>query len=214
MNYYYDIILNWNELDAYSFYEWNDFDGLELIKKIPLIKVKHKVLLDLICNKVKVEKEFLDYILDKTLVGVKKGFKKIAYAALFTDSKNVVALEFNADGVSVSKSNLLVDDELNVIEATYGLKEVVFNYEIISKINNNKGLRQVREAKKVILVEINNLYKKKDFDKLKYLFYEYMREYANDIDYIYKKLIDDLNKEFNDDVLKLYYIIKLSYHKV
>ena len=47
MNYYYDIILNWNDL-AYAFFEWNETDYLELMKKIPLIKVKHKVFLDIV----------------------------------------------------------------------------------------------------------------------------------------------------------------------
>ena len=214
MNYYYDIILNWSELNAYEFYEWNDFDYLELIKKIPLIKVKHKVFLDLVSNNVKVEKEFLEYIQDKTLTSTKKGFKKISYAALFTDTKNVLALEFNQDGSSISRSNLLVDDELNVIEATYGLKEVTFNYEIIDKIKKDSSLRQIGEAKKLILLEINNLYKTKDINKLKYLFYEYKKENTDNIEYIYKRLIDDLNTKFNQEILKLYYIIKLSYHKV
>lgn len=214
MNYYYDIILNWSELNAYEFYEWNDFDYLELIKKIPLIKVKHKVFLDLVSNNVKVEKEFLEYIQDKTLTSTKKGFKKISYAALFTDTKNVLALEFNQDGSSISRSNLLVDDELNVIEATYVLKEVTFNYEIIDKIKKDSSLRQIGEAKKLILLEINNLYKTKDINKLKYLFYEYKKENTDNIEYIYKRLIDDLNTKFNQEILKLYYIIKLSYHKV
>lgn len=214
MNYYYDIILNWSELNAYEFYEWNDFDYLELIKKIPLIKVKHKVFLDLVSNNVKVEKEFLEYIQDKTLTSTKKGFKKISYAALFTDTKNVLALEFNQDGSSISRSNLLVDDELNVIEATYGLKEVTFNYKLIDKIKKDSSLRQIGEAKKLILLEINNLYKTKDINKLKYLFYEYKKENTDNIEYIYKRLIDDLNTKFNQEILKLYYIIKLSYHKV
>ena len=50
MNYYYDIILNWNENIPYNFYEWNDYDYLELIKKIPLIKIKHKTLVDIWSN--------------------------------------------------------------------------------------------------------------------------------------------------------------------
>lgn len=214
MNYYYDIILNWNELNAYEFYEWNDFDYLELIKKIPLIKVKHKVLVDLIDNNIKVEKEFLNYLEDKTLISAKKTFKKIPYAALFTDTKNVIAIEFNQDGLSISRSNLLLDDELNVLEATYGIKEINFNYEIINKIIKDKELRQISEAKKLINLEINNLYKSKDINKLKYLFYEYKKENINDIEYIYKYLNDEINTKFNQEILKLYYIIKLSYHKV
>ena len=214
MNYYYDIILNWNEGEAYEFYEWNDYDYLELIKKIPLVKVKHKVLLDLICNDIKVEESFLEMIEGKTLVSDKKNFKKIEYACLFTDTKNVIALEFNGEGISISRSNLLIDDDLNVLEVIYGMKETNLNYEILKKIEETQTLRQEREAKKLILLEINNLYNNKEIDKLKYLYYEYKKENIGDIDYIYEHIINDLNKKIDKDILKLYHIIKLSYHRV
>lgn len=214
MNYYYDCLLNWNEQEAYEFYEWNDYDYLELIKKIPLVKVKHKVLLDFIQNNVKVDKEFLEMIKDKTLVSDKKNFKRIEYASLFTDTKNVIALEFNEEGLSISRSNLLIDDDLNILEVIYGIKETTFNYEIIKKIEMNQTLRQEKEAKKLILLEINNLYQNKEIDKLKYLYYEYKKENINDIDYIYEQIKNDLERKIDQDILKLYHIIKLSYHKV
>lgn len=214
MNYYYDCLLNWNEQEAYEFYEWNDYDYLELIKKIPLVKVKHKVLLDFIQNNVKVDKEFLEMIKDKTLVSDKKNFKRIGYASLFTDTKNVIALEFNEEGLSISRSNLLIDDDLNILEVIYGIKETTFDYEIIKKIEMNQTLRQEKEAKKLILLEINNLYQNKEIDKLKYLYYEYKKENINDIDYIYEQIKSDLERKIDQDILKLYHIIKLSYHKV
>ncbi len=213
MNYYYDIILNWNDL-AYAFFEWNETDYLELIKKIPLIKVKHKVFLDIINNIIKIDEEFLSTLKDKTLVSNKKNFEKIEYAALFTDTKSVIAIEFNESGLSISRSNLLVEDELNVLEVMYGLKETTFNYELIKGISKDNTLRQIRDAKKLILLEINNLYENKDEDKLKYLYYEYKKEKVDNIDYIYESIKNDLNVDFNQDILKLYYIIKLSYHKV
>ena len=214
MNYYYDIILNWKEDRAYDFYEWNDYDYLELIKKIPLIKIKHKIFLDFVTNNIKVEKSFLEMIKDKTLISDKKNFKKIEYAALFTDTKNVIAIEFNKEGLSIARSNLLVDDELNVLELIYGLKEANINYEVVSTISNDNTLRQVNEAKKLILLEMNNLYQNKEIDKLKYLYYEYKKENIDDIDYIYETIINDLNTKFDKEILKLYYVIKLSYHKV
>ena len=214
MNYYYDCLLNWNEQEAYEFYEWKDYDYLELIKKIPLVKVKHKVLLDFIQNNVKVDKEFLEMIKDKTLVSDKKNFKRIEYASLFTDTKNVIALEFNEEGLSISRSNLLIDDDLNILEVIYGIKETTFNYEIIKKIEMNQTLRQEKEAKKLILLEINNLYQNKEIDKLKYLYYEYKKENINDIDYIYEQIKSNKERKIDQDILKLYHIIKLSYHKV
>ena len=214
MNYYYDIILNWQEEKTYEFYEWNDSDNLELIKKIPLIKVKHKTFIDIINNQIKVEESFLDEIRDKTLVSAKKSFNRIEYATLITDSKNVLAIEWNELGISISRSKLLLDDELNVLEVIYGMKETNLNYEIIGKINMNNTLRQEEEAKKLIRLEINNLYQNHEIDKLKYLYYEYKKEKNDNIDEIYYHLTEDINTKFNSDILKLYYIIKLSYHKV
>ena len=214
MNYYYDIILNWSEDKAYDFYEWNDFDSLELIKKIPLFKIKHKAFLDIATNSIKVDQKFLELIADKTLVSDKKNFKRIEYACLFTDTKNVYALEFDKEGNSISRSKLLVDDELNVLECIYGMKETQLEYVVKENLKMGSTLRQIKEAKKLIVLEINNLYQNKDIAKLKYLYYEYKKENIDDIDYIYEEIMHDLNKEFNEDILKLYYIIKLSYHSV
>ena len=38
MNYYYDITLNFLE-NNYYFYEWNEFDDLEKVKKIPFFLI-------------------------------------------------------------------------------------------------------------------------------------------------------------------------------
>lgn len=214
MNYYYNIILNWGENKAYEFYEWNDTDYLELIKKIPLIKIKTKTFLDFISKNFKVNKDFLDMIKDKTLVSTKKNLGRIEYACLFTDTKNVIAIEFNDNGLSINRSKLLIDDELSVLEVIYGMKETTLNYEVIDELNHDNTLRQISEAKKLILLELNNLYQNKEMDKLKYLYYEYQKEAIDDIDYIYESLINDLNTKFTKDILKLYYIIKLSYNQI
>ena len=214
MNYYYDIILNWSENQEYEFYEWNDTDYLELIKKIPLMKIKHKDFVNVLTNKIKVSEDFLKEIKDKTLLNTKKVINKIEYACLITDGKNVLALEFNKEGLVISRSKLLVDDELGILEFAYNLKEIIFIYEIISPLEYNFYLRQEREAKHLILLEINNLYQNKDKAKLKYLYYEYKEETLDDINLIYHNIIDDLDKDFNKDLLKLYYVIKLSYHNV
>lgn len=214
MNYYYDIILNWSDEAAYEFYEWYDTDYLELVKKIPLFKVKHKTFLDLSQYNIKVDDEFLNIIKDKTLISGKNIINKINYAALFTDNKNVIAIEFNSSGESISHSKLLLDDELNVLEATYNLKDLLFTYEIKEAIEYNYNLRQVNDAKKLINLEINSLYEKKDLSKLKYLYYEYKQEQEEDIEVIYHDLLKDVETNFNQNILKLYYIIKLSYHNV
>ena len=213
LNYYYDILLNWNEV-GYSFYEWDDTDVLELVKKIPFFKVRHKTLVDLITNKVKVEPDFLNLIKDKTLVSNRKFTTKLSYAALLTDNKNVIALEFNEEGLTINQSYLLIDDELNTLESTYGLKELLLNYEIIKPLVISKTLRQEQSAKSFIIFEINQLYQKGDLNKLKYLYYEYKQITSEDLELIYHTFLEDINKDFNVNLLKLYHIIKLSYHNV
>lgn len=214
MNYACDVILNWSENEILEFYEWDDTDPLELIKKIPIFKVKHKVFLDLFSNISKVNMEFLMSIKDKTIISGKNIVNKIPYAAIFTDNKSVVALEFNYEGVSTNYSKLLIEDELNVLELAYALKETDLALEIIKPLKKDCSLRQEREAKALIELELDSLYEKKDTLKLKYLYYEYKREKEDNIDIIYNTLKEHLTKELNGDILKLYYIIKLSYHNV
>ena len=84
----------------------------------------------------------------------------------------------------------------------------------LEEIDNNNILRQEKDAKHLITLEINNLYQNKDYAKLKYLYYEYKKEKIDDLNVIYDNLINDLNNSFGSDILRLYYIIKLSYHKV
>ena len=214
MNYYYDIILNWSEKEVYEFYEWNDTDYLELIKKIPLIKIKHKDFLNILMNKIKISEEMLQELKDKTLLSSKKMISKIEYACLITDGKNVIALEFNKEGKDISRSKLLIDDELGILEIAYNLKESIFIYEMLSPIELNLEVRQVKDAVRLITLEINNLYQNNDLAKLKYLYYEYKEETKEDIKVIYQNIMNDLKNNFNKDLLKLYYIIKLSYHNV
>ncbi len=214
MNYYYDIILNWNEEAAYDFYEWNDTDYLELIKKIPLFRIRHKSLIDIISNKIKVNSEFLELIKDRTIISGKNLINKVMYASLFTDGKNIIAIEFNSEGYSISYSKLLIDDELNVLEVSYDLRDYTLEYEIIEPLKLVVNLRQEEEAKRLIILELNNLYQKKDSAKLKYLYYEYKKNTKENIEEIYKELLNTLKEDFDNNILKLYYIIKLSYHNV
>lgn len=214
MSYYYDIILNWNESKNYHFYEWNDTDYLELIKKMPFIKIKHKAFLDFLTHEIKVTEELLSEIKDKTIVSVRNGTDKLGYAALFTDGKNIIAIEFNKEGISTNRSELLLDDELNALESAFNMKEKEISYELINELNLKTSLRQIEEVKRLITLEINNLYQNKELSKLKYLYYEYKQEKCEEIDKIYETFLTDLNNNFNQDLIKLYYIIKLSYHKV
>ena len=87
MNFYYDLVLNFNEI-PFMFYEWFDDDNVELIRKIPLFSVSNKVLKDLIYNEIIVTKDFLDLIENKCELKN----KTLQYVALFASKNGAIAL--------------------------------------------------------------------------------------------------------------------------
>ena len=74
MYYYYDILLNFTENDGelFEFYEWEENDNIEFIKKIPLFKVSTSNLKILLKYQVKFAEEILEQIKNKTIL---KNFK-------------------------------------------------------------------------------------------------------------------------------------------
>ena len=209
MNYYYDLVLNFNET-AFMFYEWNENDVIELIKKIPLFSVNNKVLKDLIYNEIVVDKEFLNLIEDKC--ELKNGTLK--YVALFASKNGAIALEFNNDGKSISRSFLQVDDEIGVTEMLYTIPLFKFDYTLGQKIKINKNLRIEEDIKKFIELEIDSLYKKGNFDKLKYLYNEWFLKDSNDLNIIYKDMKEKLKGDLTDKEMNIYNLIRLSYNNV
>lgn len=209
MNYYYDLVLNFNET-AFMFYEWNENDVIELIKKIPLFSVNNKVLKDLIYNEIVVDKEFLNLIEDKC--ELKNGTLK--YVALFASKNGAIALEFKNDGKSISRSFLQVDDEIGVTEMLYTIPLFKFDYTLGQKIKINKNLRIEEDIKKFIELEIDSLYKKGNFDKLKYLYNEWFLKDSDDLNIIYKDMKEKLKGDLTDKEMNIYNLIRLSYNNV
>ena len=209
MNYYYDLVLNFNET-AFMFYEWNENDVIELIKKIPLFSVNNKLLKDLIYNEIVVDKEFLNLIEDKC--ELKNGTLK--YVALFASKNGAIALEFNNDGKSISRSFLQVDDEIGVTEMLYTIPLFKFDYTLGQKIKINKNLRIEEDIKKFIELEIDSLYKKGNFDKLKYLYNEWFLKDSDDLNIIYKDMKEKLKGDLTDKEMNIYNLIRLSYNNV
>lgn len=209
MNFYYDLVLNFNEI-AFMFYEWFDDDNIELIKKIPVFSVSNKVLKDLIYNDVIVDKEFLDLIKNKCELKN----KTLKYVALFASKNGAIALEFNNEGKSIYRSFLQIDDEIGVIEMLYTLPQFKLNYELERKINTNNNLRIENNIRNFIKVEIDSLYKQGNFDKLKYLYNEWFLKDNNDFSEIYKEMNQRLQKNITDKEIFIYNLIRLGYNNV
>lgn len=212
MYYYYDVLLNFGiDGELYEFYEWEEEDNVEFIKKIPLFRVSLDCLKDNLKYKTKFDASLVEQIKEKTIV---KGSAEIANTFLISDSKNALALEVNEEGVVISRSKLLPSDELNISEVMFTMKESTLHYEKLEKYKKNTTLRQEREIKKLIKHEIDTLYEENNISKLKYLYYEWFNKNNDNIEAIYKEMTASLQKEYNDNLKRVYDFIKLSYNNI
>ncbi len=213
MYYYYDCLLNFQEKEnLYSFYEWEETDDVEFVKKIPLFRVDTNVLKDFYQYQVKFPLEFIEKIKNKTVL---KNYSKILENTfLACDSKDAIALELNEEGLVVSRSKLLLSDEINLNDVMFTMKETELKYEKVEKYSISKNLRQIDEIKKIINCEINTLYKSKNKSKLKYLYYEWFNSLSDDLEEIYKQMKKELKNNFNKQQEHIYHLIKKSYNKV
>ncbi len=211
MYYYYDVLLNFVEVPLlYEFYEWEKEDNVEFVKKIPLFRISTDCLKDNLKYQTKFNTTLVEQIKEKTLI---KGSKDTSFNTfIISDAQNALALEVNEEGLVVSRSKLLPSDELNLNEVMFTMKESTLQYEKMKKYPKNTTLRQEREIKKMIQSEIDTLYKENNQSKLKYLYYEWFNKNNDNIESIYKEMTLSLQKEYDENLKRVYDFIKLSYH--
>ena len=183
MNYYYDILVNLQD-EFYEFYEWEKNDPIIAIKKTPLFKVNHKVIVDFLTYDITLDEELTINILEKTIC---KNQKEKLNALLISDTKTSLFVEVNDKGQVIFKSKLLVEDENNINEIVNALRETNLKYQVGKKVLKNNLLRQTIKEQKLILMELNGLKKNKDVDKCNYLYFE-----------LFHKIDDDYEQEIND----------------
>lgn len=210
MNYYYDVLLNFQD-NYYMFYEWDENDFIEYIKKIPLIHIDNKVFIDLYTKIVKFDLDFLKLIKNKTKL---KHNKYLKYSAIFSDGKNSIALELNDDGLVINKSSLILEDELNINEFMYSISITDLNYQIISESKINKETRQELLIKKVLRLEVEGMYNNKEYSKLKYIYLEWFNELLDNPLIMYKNMLDKIDSDLTEKEYRIYKLIKMSYNNV
>lgn len=210
MDYYYDVLLNFQD-NYYMFYEWDEEDTIEYVKKIPLIHVDSKTILNMISKVLVVDKEFLKKIENKTKL---KQNNYLKYTSIFSDGKNALALEFNDDGVVINKSSLILEDELSVNEFMYNVVISKIDYEIKDKVKVTKETRQELKIKKLIKLEVEKMYQNKENSKLKYIYLEWFNKLENNINLMYQNMLNKLNDKLTEKEYSIYELIKLSYNNV
>ena len=212
MIYTYDILLNWTkDTRLKEFYEWNLEDDLEHIKKIPIIRVKDIMLKSLLTSKIKIDKTFLSKIKDKTESYFHNEIDVIDYAVIVTTSKKSLALELDSEANVIYKSNLLLDEEEEVLEIGEELIAVDIPYKVISKSNKVSYLtRKEEEENKFLSREIKKIRQNKEESKLNYLYKEFFIDEGGDFNSKLMILEKEVSKEYNDFHHKLYNLLKLS----
>lgn len=212
MIYTYDILLNWTKDERLKeFYEWNLEDDLEHIKKMPIIRISESFLKDLLTSKIKIDKSFISKIKYKTESYFHNEIDVIDYAVIVTTLRKALALELDNEGNVMYKSNLLIDEEEEVLEIGEELVVMDIPYKIMSKNNKVSYLtRKEEEEKKFLTKEIKKIKKNKEESKLNYLFKEF---FIDDVDTFNDKLNvleKEISKDYNSFHHKLYNLLKLS----
>ena len=212
MIYTYDILLNWTKDDRLKeFFEWNLEDDLEHIKKMPIIRIRESMLKDLLTSKIKMSKEFLSKIKYKTESYFHNDIDVIDYAVIVTTLKKSLALELDNEGNVIYKSNLLLDEEEEVLEIGEELMIMDIDYKVVSKNNKISYLtRKEEEEKKFLTKEIKKIKTNKEESKLNYLYKEFFATELNNFNDKLKLIEKEISKDYSSFHHRLYNLLKLS----
>lgn len=205
----YDILINLKER-AYEFYEWDKNDDIKHIKSIPTFRISSDTLLDFCNNNLIVNKNFLEKIKNKTECFCKGIVRTLDYACILFCDYKAMAFSFSEDGKLSGRSNLLFDEEDDIISSYFELDEIKIDYEIISSCKIN-GIYTRKEGIKIenLLKYLNSIYENNKSFELKYLYFECFDKEIEDTKKAYKELIEEV-KSINFDIIeKLNMLVKV-----
>lgn len=207
MKYIYDIYLNFQK-KLYEFYDWNKNDKIYHIRRIPAIKVDYKTLKDIILNDVEFILDNLD-LENKCEYYEGKSIKKFKFCFLITDGKNIISININDK--EVLKSKLLLFEEDDVARELKGLDKIKLEYKIIKKIDDMTSLTRKENKIYINIIEyIDNLYKNKEMEKIKYLYYECFNIKEDDMKKIVSEFKYNLTNNFSVFGPKIYDFYKIT----
>lgn len=215
MIYIYDILLNFCDCDMiYDFYEWNQNDAIENIKRIKLVHVDRKMLDKLLYYDGKIDSNFLIKIYRTCEVYTSKKVKIMDYCSLFSDGDRVIAIEFNKEGKPIYKSKLLIDEEEEIAILASNLEKFDLEYETFDRILENRFFtRNEVLIRKYLIKEIEECYDKKNYNKLKFLYQEYFDSEELSYSKMKEELIDSMKLVVDEKHINLYQLLKTTNKK-
>ena len=181
MNYINNIFLNL-KTQYFEFYEWNNNDIIKQYRKLPIIKVSSKDIFNLKNNEI---------ILNKNL------FIKSIY--IFSDGKDIIAIKLDKNGNNKYKSDINISDQEKILNIIKNQKKTNLNYKILKEkkiffFNTRKEL----ENKTNTINELNLSYKNKEYEKLKYIYFECFNKKEKNINLIIKKIKKEIIHNSNN----------------
>lgn len=215
MIYIYDILVNFCDNDlVYDFYEWNSSDNVENIKRIKLIHISREMYQDLLEYECIIDNELLIKIYRTCEIYKAKKIKILDYCLLVSDGSRVMAIELNKDGTIIYKSNLLLDEEEEIAILASNLEISNINYSKNKKIFKNRFFtRHELIIRNYLYNEINNSYKNKEYDKLRFLYQEYFDKDTLSYSDMKNDLINSIKTNIDNKHIELFDLLKLSTKK-
>ena len=209
MSYVYDILLNFTDSKrVFDFFEWDSDDNILNVKKIPIFRVSKKMIMDLFNYKIKFNNDFLKKI-ENSFSMYKSCKNNYKYLVLFSDKDRVIGVSLNNNGVTEYKSSLLIDEEEDIILSIDKINIEEIDYKKLEKVNNDLFItRNEEKEREFLLKELTYLYKNNNINKLKYLYFELFNKKEDNIDIIYKNLLNSL-KNIDNKHKKMCEVLKV-----
>ena len=191
MNYIYDVILNFTDNYYYDFYEWSNNDNLINVRKVPIIKVDKDTLYDFMNYIIKIDESLLKLIENQSIF-LRRDKHKYDYSLILSNGEKSIGLCFNKNGNVLYKSAMLLDEEEEANKIALNIKTKSLLYKKYDNNCNNLLRCDLRNKNKILQI-IKNEYYNKEYDRLKYIYYEVYKVIPNNIELAYNKLIKEID---------------------
>ena len=206
MNYIYDIFLNLNKHD-FDFYDWNIDDQITHIRKTPLIKINTELLYKMINYDFSINEDLSKKISNRTEVFSNKNIKIIKSLCIFSDGKDAIAIKFTNNGKREKISRLLLDEKEEILDVACHVEETKIEINVGKPLLNDSF--KTREEQDIYYY-IKKEFQKKNYDKLKYTYFECFNQEEQDYEKIINQLTIVLDNNWDMYYGKIYQILKLS----
>ena len=108
----------------------------------------------------------------------------------------------------------MLEDEININEFMYTINLTKLYYSVLQNEELNNDTRQEINIKRLLKVEIDSMYQKKEYSKLKYIYLEWFNEISDNIETMYNDMLKKIDNNLSEKEYEIYELIKLSYNNV